>query len=114
MWQNPNGEPYCQRWQQQMKRMRKRQETNSEPVFFPAGVDNKKYGRLKTELNTAYVAGHNNYPTTVESAVTMLPHYMNNNGLHMTDEDIGQATATSMQTSVPMGTAMMSHQLDQV
>jgi hypothetical protein len=41
---------------------------------FLAGVDTKKYGRLKTELNNAYVAGQNNYPKTVESAVTMLSH----------------------------------------
>jgi hypothetical protein len=55
-------------------------------------VDTKKYGRLKIELNSAYVAGQNNYPKTVESAVTMLSHYMNNKGVHMTDEDKGQAT----------------------
>jgi hypothetical protein len=36
--------------------------------FFFAGVDPKKYGRLKTELNNAYVAGQNNYPKTVESS----------------------------------------------
>jgi hypothetical protein len=43
---------------------------------FLAGVDTKKYGRLKTELNNAYVAGQeNNYPKKVESAVTrMLSH----------------------------------------
>ena len=28
-----------------------------------------------------------NYPKTVESAVTMFSHYMNNKGVHMTDED---------------------------
>jgi hypothetical protein len=39
---------------------------------FLAGVDPKKYGRLKTELNNAYVAGQNNYPKTLESAMTML------------------------------------------
>jgi hypothetical protein len=61
-----------------------------------AGVDTKKYGRLKTELNSAYVAGQNNYPKTVESAVTMLSHYMNDKGVHVTDEDKkGQATLTS-------------------
>jgi hypothetical protein len=43
---------------------------------FLAGVDTKKYGRLKTELNNAYVAGQNNYPKTLlESAVTMFSHY---------------------------------------
>jgi hypothetical protein len=57
---------------------------------FLAGVDTKKYGRLKTELNNAYVAGQNKYPKMVESAVTMLSHYMNNKGVHMTDEDKGQ------------------------
>jgi hypothetical protein len=66
---------------------------------FLAGVDTKKYGRLKTELNNAYVAGQNNYPKTVESAVTILSHYMNGKGVHVTDEDKGQATLTSfMQT----------------
>jgi hypothetical protein len=55
-----------------------------------AGVDTKKYGRLKTELNNAYVAGQNNHPKTVESAMTMLSHYMNDKGVHMTDEDKGQ------------------------
>jgi hypothetical protein len=34
---------------------------------FLAGVDTKKYGRLKIKLNNAYVAGQNNYPKTVES-----------------------------------------------
>jgi hypothetical protein len=58
-------------------------------------VDTKKYGRLKTELNNAYVAGQNNYPKMVESAVTMLSHYMNDKGVYMTDEDKGQATLTS-------------------
>jgi hypothetical protein len=62
--------------------------------IFLAGVDTKKYGRLRTELNNAYVAGQNNYPKTVESAVTMLSHYMNGKGDHRTDEDKGQATLT--------------------
>jgi hypothetical protein len=29
---------------------------------FLAGVGTEKYGRLKTELNNAFVAGQNNYP----------------------------------------------------
>jgi hypothetical protein len=62
---------------------------------FLAGVDTKKYGRLKTELNNTYVAGQNNYPKMVESAVTMLSHYMKDKGVHVTDEDKGQVTLTS-------------------
>jgi hypothetical protein len=54
---------------------------------FLAGLDTKKYGRLKTKLNNAYVAGQNYYPKTVESAVTMLSHYMNDKGVHVPDED---------------------------
>jgi hypothetical protein len=70
----------------------------------------------------------------VESAVTMLSHYMNNKGVHMTDEDKGQTDQKSFMhkhkkvtcyicgkkghyannTSVPMGTTMTRHQLDQV
>jgi hypothetical protein len=61
---------------------------------FLAGVDTKKYGRLKTELNNAYVAGQNNYPKTVESSVTMLSHYMKDKGVHMTS-----ALAASTQTA---------------
>jgi hypothetical protein len=64
-------------------------------IFLAGGVDAKKYGRLKTELNNAYVAGQNNYPKTVESAVTMLSHCMNGKGVHVTDEDKGQATLKS-------------------
>jgi hypothetical protein len=45
---------------------------------------------LKAKLNNAYVAGQNNYPKMVESAVTMSSHYMNDKGVHMTDEDKGQ------------------------
>jgi hypothetical protein len=64
--------------------------------IFLAGVDTKKYGRLKTELNNAFVAGQNNYPRKmVESAVAMLSYYTNDKGVHMTDEDKGQATLTS-------------------
>jgi hypothetical protein len=55
--------------------------------LFLAGVDTKNNGRLKTELNDAYVAGQNKYPKTVESAVTMLSHYMSNKGLYITDEE---------------------------
>jgi hypothetical protein len=62
---------------------------------FLAGVDAKKYGRLKTELNNAYVAGQNNYPKTVESAMTMLSHDTNNKGAHTTDEDKGQTDQKS-------------------
>jgi hypothetical protein len=62
---------------------------------FLAGVGTKKYGRLKTELNNSYVGGQNNYPKTVESAVAMLSHYMNDKGVHVTDEDKGQVALTS-------------------
>jgi hypothetical protein len=62
---------------------------------FLAGVDAKKCGRLKAELNNAYVAGQNNYPKTVESAVTMLSHCMNDKGVHITDEDKGQTDQKS-------------------
>jgi hypothetical protein len=50
---------------------------------------------LKTELNNAYVAGQNNYPEMVESAMTMLSHYMNGKGVQIADEDKGQTALTS-------------------
>jgi hypothetical protein len=59
-------------------------------------VDTKKYGKWKTKLNNAYVAGQNNCPKMVESAVTMLSHYMNGKGVHMADEeDKGQMALES-------------------
>jgi hypothetical protein len=107
--------------------------------IFLAGVDTKKYERVKTESNNAYVAGQNNYPKTVESAMTMLSHYMNDKGVHVTDADKGQTDQkrSSMQKQKnvtcykcgkkghyankcpsgdsPVGTAMTtSHQLDQI
>jgi hypothetical protein len=72
-----------------MKQMRKRQETSLSPAFF-CRSGYPKYGRLKTELNNAHVAGQNNYPKMAESAMTMLSHYMNDKGVHMTGEDRGQ------------------------
>jgi hypothetical protein len=63
---------------------------------FLAGVDTKQYGGLKTKLNNAYVAGQNNYPKMVESSMTMLSHYMNDKGVHVTDEDKGQVILTSL------------------
>jgi hypothetical protein len=52
-------------------------------------------GLFKTELNNAYVAGQSNYPKTVESTVTISSHYMNNKGVHMTNEDEGQTNQKS-------------------
>ena len=80
-------------------------------------------------MNNAYaVDGQNNYPKMVESAVTMLSHYMNDKGVHMTDEDKGQMDQKSFMQkhknvtcykcgkkgyyankSVPMGTTMTRH-----
>ena len=42
---------------------------------FLAGVCKNKYGKLINELNNAYLAGQENYPGSVESAMTMLSHY---------------------------------------
>jgi hypothetical protein len=74
--------------------MRKSQETNSYPAF-SCRSGYQKVWKVEIELNNAYVAGQNNYPKTVESAVTMLSHYMNGKGVHVTDEDKGQATLMS-------------------
>jgi hypothetical protein len=72
--------------------------------IFLAGVDTKKYGRLKTELNNAYVVtGQNNYLKMVEESVlTMLSHYMNGKGVHVTDEDKVQATLMILCISIRM------------
>ena len=45
---------------------------------FIAGVDCKKYGKLINELNNQYLSGQNNYPTTLEGALTMVSHYKSN------------------------------------
>jgi hypothetical protein len=69
---------------------------SNETNIFLAGVDTKNYGRLKSELNNACMAGQNNYPKMVESAVmTILSHYMNDKEVHMTDEDKGQTVLKS-------------------
>ena len=44
--------------------------------IFLAGVDRKKYGKIISKLNNAFLAGMNNYPITIEGTVTMLSHYM--------------------------------------
>ena len=52
---------------------------------FLAGVDQKKYGKLVNDLNNAYLAGHKNYPITVEAAMTMLSHYMSDRQVHRSE-----------------------------
>lgn len=42
---------------------------------FLAGVDGKRYGKLVDELNNSFIAGNDNYPRTVEGAMTMMSHY---------------------------------------
>jgi hypothetical protein len=46
-------------------------------------------------LNNAYAAGQKNYTKMVESAVTMLSQNMKDKGVHMIDEDKGQADQRS-------------------
>jgi hypothetical protein len=46
-------------------------------------------------LNHAYVVGQNNYLKTVESVVTILSHYMNDKGVHVTNGDKGQTDQKS-------------------
>jgi hypothetical protein len=77
MWQNPNRDPIVSAAAATNETDEKTSRDKYITCVFLAGVDTKKYGRLKTELNNAYVAGQNDYQKTVESAVTMLPHYIN-------------------------------------
>jgi hypothetical protein len=41
-----------------------------------------------------------NYPKMLESAVTMLSHYMNGKGAHMIDEDKGKWTRRALCRSI--------------
>jgi hypothetical protein len=42
---------------------------------FLTGVDQRRYGKLINDLNNSFLAGQNNYPKTLEGAVTLLSHY---------------------------------------
>lgn len=43
--------------------------------LFLSSVDRKRYGKFVDELNNHYLSGQNNYPDTIEIALTMLSHY---------------------------------------
>jgi hypothetical protein len=76
-----------------------------------AGVDTKLYGRLKTELNNAYVAGQNKYLKTVESEQSRRVLCRSIRRSHATNV----ARRATVQANAPVGTAMMmSCQLDQI
>ena len=65
---------------------------------FIAGVDAKRYGKLVDELNNSYIAGNNNYPGTIEGAVSLLSHYMDGNQQQQNGKDRwkkGQRTSES-------------------
>ena len=62
---------------------------------FLAGVDRKKYGRVTSQLNNAYLAGQKNYPTTVEGAMTMLSHFMSENPRDNREEKATSVTEAS-------------------
>ena len=42
---------------------------------FIAGASRKRYGRMINDLNNAYLTGRDQYPESVEAAMTMLSHY---------------------------------------
>ena len=44
-------------------------------------MDSQRYGKLVNELNNQYLLGQNNYPMTLEGAVTMLSHYKSDSAL---------------------------------
>jgi Zinc knuckle len=44
-------------------------------MFFLAGADKKRFGKLVEDLNNAYLSGKDNYPESIESTLTLLTHY---------------------------------------
>jgi hypothetical protein len=63
-----------------------------------SGVDKKCYGKLLEDLNNNYLAGMDNYPSDVDSTVTLLSHYQDyqsNGGHNKVDSDGGGGVETS-------------------
>jgi hypothetical protein len=55
-----------------------------------SGADKKRYGKLLEDLNNNYLAGTDNYPSDVDSTVTLLSHYQDyqsNGGRNKVDSD---------------------------
>ena len=65
--------------------------------IFLSGADVKRYGKLVNDLNNSYLQGQKNYPETVESAVTMLSHYIGDTTKKTTSRETNEDedTATS-------------------
>jgi hypothetical protein len=63
-----------------------------------SGADKKRYGKLLEDLNNNYLAGTDNYPSDVDSTVTLLSHYQDyqsNGGRNKVDSDGGGRVETS-------------------
>jgi hypothetical protein len=63
-----------------------------------SGVGKKQYGKLLEDLNNNYLAGMDNYPSDVDSTVTLLSHYQDyqsNGGCNKVDSDGGGGVETS-------------------
>lgn len=63
---------------------------------FIAGVDSRRYHKLRTKLNNAFIAGQDNYLEIVESAMIMVLYYKVDNE-HMK----GDAEGTAITSVVP-------------
>jgi hypothetical protein len=63
-----------------------------------SGADKKRYGKLLEDLNNNYLAGTDNYPSDVDSTVTLLSYYQDyqsNGGRNKVDSDGGGRVETS-------------------
>jgi len=67
-------------------------------MFFLAGADKKRFGKLVEDLNNAYLSGKDNYPESIESTLTLLTHYQDHkSGGQNAGENDNQLTANFAQ-----------------
>jgi len=59
-------------------------------MIFLAGADKRRYGKLIDSLNNSYLTNMDNYPSDVNSTVTLLSHYQDHQqslGIRMHDNN---------------------------
>ena len=56
-------------------------------MIFLAGADNERYGNLKKEFNNSYLAGKDNYPTSLDTTLQLLSHYQDHKSGDRTGSD---------------------------
>ena len=68
-------------------------------MIFLAGADKVRYGKLLEDLNNSFLSKKDNYPSNIDSTLTLLSHYQDHQAIRTVDD----------KGNVTLGTSLMQH-----